>query len=488
MADGTTMAEANDIGDFEASPYWSNSWWETQDPQWDATGYLYRPGYWKWVPENDGWYSIDSLNSESDFASGSAVFYVQVVDATGGWISGGWDQITAEVTAGSTYYVVITCRYIIDAIYSARVSAVGAWSDWITPDPVHFDNVTGIEYVGFQQSYQITQGFGGDIPPDVFDAWSCVWHWARRGNFPGQYWTPDYNGTVGGDGVTGWGGADGVCKMPLDMPDRSPLSPKSNFVGWRLDSSYGSAFSPASLHAEVHGRAWLIDHPEPKTNEQLVPWPVEAVDREFEAAAPTDPAAVAEMQVVLTETPSSDTRSMVKAEYPAWGEPLPPGFSYPDWGLGTYNDVDNKHARFYGSFFGPEERGDWTEYLSGTTYEIDITSFNASKVKAATYGSLPTDERWGWALYVIPRDSLSDTVPTAMVTPESVAKDTVRDVQLNATYQPARYRIVVVGPPDLQPPTLSAPPCQIYPRDDGLGAGSAAVYPPPSSYRPGAYY
>jgi hypothetical protein len=36
--------------------------------------------------------------------------------------------------------------------------------------------------------------------------------------------------------------------------------------------------------------------------------------------------------------------------------------------------------------------------------------------------------------------------------------------------------------------TSQAPPCQIYPRDDGLGAGGAAVWPPPSSGRPGSYY
>jgi hypothetical protein len=36
-------------------------------------------------------------------------------------------------------------------------------------------------------------------------------------------------------------------------------------------------------------------------------------------------------------------------------------------------------------------------------------------------------------------------------------------------------------------PTV-APPCQIYPRDDGQGAGGAAIWPPPSSGRPGSYY
>lgn len=33
-----------------------------------------------------------------------------------------------------------------------------------------------------------------------------------------------------------------------------------------------------------------------------------------------------------------------------------------------------------------------------------------------------------------------------------------------------------------------APPCQLYPRDDDQGAGNAAIWPPPSSSRPGSYY
>jgi hypothetical protein len=37
-------------------------------------------------------------------------------------------------------------------------------------------------------------------------------------------------------------------------------------------------------------------------------------------------------------------------------------------------------------------------------------------------------------------------------------------------------------------PSTVAPPCQIYPRDDGQGAGGGAIWPPPSSGRPGSYY
>lgn len=32
------------------------------------------------------------------------------------------------------------------------------------------------------------------------------------------------------------------------------------------------------------------------------------------------------------------------------------------------------------------------------------------------------------------------------------------------------------------------PPCHLYPRDDALGMGSGAIWPPPSSDRPGSYY
>lgn len=33
-----------------------------------------------------------------------------------------------------------------------------------------------------------------------------------------------------------------------------------------------------------------------------------------------------------------------------------------------------------------------------------------------------------------------------------------------------------------------APPCHLYPRDDDQGVGSGAIWPPPSSGRPGGYY
>lgn len=36
--------------------------------------------------------------------------------------------------------------------------------------------------------------------------------------------------------------------------------------------------------------------------------------------------------------------------------------------------------------------------------------------------------------------------------------------------------------------STQAPPCHLYPRDDSLGVGSGAIWPPPSSGRPGGYY
>lgn len=33
-----------------------------------------------------------------------------------------------------------------------------------------------------------------------------------------------------------------------------------------------------------------------------------------------------------------------------------------------------------------------------------------------------------------------------------------------------------------------APPCHLYPRDDDQGVGTGAIWPPPSSGRPGSYY
>src|SRR4051812_6111317 len=104
MAPGTSIAEANLIHDYEASRYWSNSWWQTQSPQYDSIGNWYRPGYWKWVPDASGWYSVDCLNSMFADGTWSAnSFYVQVVDAGGSTLEGDYDQVAVEVIAGATY-------------------------------------------------------------------------------------------------------------------------------------------------------------------------------------------------------------------------------------------------------------------------------------------------------------------------------------------------------------------------------------------------
>lgn len=49
----------------------------------------------------------------------------------------------------------------------------------------------------------------------------------------------------------------------------------------------------------------------------------------------------------------------------------------------------------------------------------------------------------------------------------------IYDVWLEVFYTPA--------------PTV-APPCHLYPRDDDQGVGTGAIWPPPSSGRPGSYY
>lgn len=49
----------------------------------------------------------------------------------------------------------------------------------------------------------------------------------------------------------------------------------------------------------------------------------------------------------------------------------------------------------------------------------------------------------------------------------------------------------LVCPDPVAPSILLAPPCQLYPRNDHQGAGSGAIWPPPSSQqagRPGGYY
>jgi hypothetical protein len=80
-------------------------------------------------------------------------------------------------------------------------------------------------------------------------------------------------------------------------------------------------------------------------------------------------------------------------------------------------------------------------------------------------------------------DYLLNSSPAALIT--NATHYWAVKVQLNVawTYQLPRYRFLFPG----------APPCRIYPRDDGLGVGAGRIFPPPTSHqrsgrRAGGYY
>lgn len=440
---GTSPAEANDISDYSAAPYWSNRWWLTQSPQYDDYGWWFKPGYWKWVPEHDGWYSVDCLNSK--FAADghwlSNAFYVQVMDGYLSTVDGDWDRVAVEVTAGQTYYVIVTCRYSNDALYAARVSAVAEWSEWIESDPVPVSGVSGLTSDFWLGQFETREAFGGRLPGHEPDAYECSWNWARRGNYGMQYWSPD--GSVADGGVDGvpWSGEAGVCRVFTSSP---VMASNSGTVGWSVSSDTGGAFLPATLTSKVWGVTHMIRPAalSQQGNWGLVSTPPEAFDVQFQDDQ--DYARIVELNVVFTSTPTSTTASKVCPITPEWST------GHTDWGA----FLNSGNVDMAGGPGGPESAGAWSDYSAGGSIPVDIDGLNAAAAGAEAAG-MAEGYGIGWLMYVVPAEALGSAVPAAVDTslaPQFKSANTVRNVRLDAVYQPTPFRYVAEPtPPPLAP-------------------------------------
>jgi hypothetical protein len=166
--------------------------------------------------------------------------------------------------------------------------------------------------------------------------------------------------------------------------------------------------------------------------------------------------------------------------------------------------TDAEKRGFHPSIGYSDMLGSTLDSATTVSGSIDLDPYFASKawpVATDNVGDFKTgydpEHMWGQAVLLVmgPRVLLTHVDGAVADWPEVMDAVTAdREAQVAGTYvftcdwTPPRYRLVYETAPGL-------PPCRVYPREDGLGASSAAqVWPPPKSEQrggrqgPGSYY
>jgi hypothetical protein len=120
----------------------------------------------------------------------------------------------------------------------------------------------------------------------------------------------------------------------------------------------------------------------------------------------------------------------------------------------------------------------WLIYLAGTDQDDFIQS---APLESIPFGA-PTDGTI--TDFVLPRTELETDVDYANLVADNLAADCFLHLTDPVVGSFIGYEVWV----EITTTGGLTPPCQLYPRDDDQGVGNAAIWPPPSSGRPGSYY